>query len=430
MRVLLLGATGLIGSAVAARLGTAGHEVVGVARGVDSAARRVPVARWIALDLRAIRGPEDWLPHLAGIDAVLNCAGTLQDNGRDSTARVHAEAPAALWAACERAGVRRVLQMSAMGVDRPAATEFMRTKQAGDAALAASGLDWVILRPSVVLGRQAYGGSALIRGLAALPCAIPVKEAGAVDAVQLDDVAETVLRMIEPGAPSRVAFDMAGPERLEFADVVARYRAWLGWKPAWTLRVPGFAMALAWRLGDLAAWFGWRPPVRTTARIELARGSTGDNAVWRELTGMTPTPLKTALAASPAGVQDRWFAQLFLLKPVVVIAFALFWLLTGLITLGPGRAEAIRLTEATAAAPWAWELVVGGALFDVLMGVLLLHRRTIRPALIVAFIGTAGYLLAGTMLMPELWADPLGRLLKIVPVMVLNLVCLAMLDER
>ena len=155
MRVLLLGATGLIGSAVAARLQAAGHESVGVARKVDGPARRVPVARWIALDLRDIRAPEDWLPHLAGIDAVVNCAGTLQDNARDSTARVHADAPAALWAACEQAGVLRVVQMSAMGVDRPAATAFMRTKQDGDAALAASGLDWVILRPSVVLGRQA-----------------------------------------------------------------------------------------------------------------------------------------------------------------------------------------------------------------------------------------------------------------------------------
>ena len=113
-----------------------------------------------------------------------------------------------------------------------------------------------------------------------------------------------------------------------------------------------------------------------------------------------------------------------------IVTFALFWLLTGLITLGPGRAEAMRLIEATAAAPWAWELVVFGALFDVLMGGLLLHRRTIRAALITAFFGTIGYLLAGTILMPELWLDPLGRLLKIVPIMVLNLLCLAILDER
>lgn len=430
MRVLLLGATGLIGTAVAARLTAAGHDPTGVARKVDSAARRVPVARWIALDLRSIRTPDDWLPHLASIDAVVNCAGTLQDSGRDSTASVHADAPAALWLACEQAGVSRIVQMSAIGVERPAETDFMRTKQIGDAALAASGLDWVILRPSVVLGRQAYGGSALIRGLAALPFAIPVPEAGPVDVVQLDDVANTVALMLAPGAPSQVALDLAGPERLAFAEIVARYRAWLGWPPAWTLRLPRFVMAAAWRLGDLVAWLGWRPPIRSTARIELAKGSTGDGRTWREATGLEPAALGAALAAHPAGVQERWFARLFLLKPVAILTFALFWLLTGLVTLGPGRAEAARLMEATAAAPWAWEIVVAGALLDVLIGVLLLLRRTIRPALIVAFIGTIFYLLAGTLLMPALWADPLGRLLKILPIMTLNLVCLTILDER
>ena len=140
--------------------------------------------------------------------------------------------------------------------------------------------------------------------------------------------------------------------------------------------------------------------------------------------------MAAALATEPAAVQERWFARLFLLKPVAILVFALFWLLTGLITLGPGRAEAIRLTEMTAAAPIAVPLVIGGALFDIAMGLLLLHRRTIRPALYIAFLGTLGYLAAGTLLMPALWADPLGRLLKIVPIMVLNLVCLAILDDR
>ena len=93
MRVLLLGATGLIGSAVAARLAQAGHDVTGVARTVDSAARRVPVARWVELDLRSIRRAEDWAPHLDGIDAVVNCAGTLQDSVRDSTQGVASTCP-------------------------------------------------------------------------------------------------------------------------------------------------------------------------------------------------------------------------------------------------------------------------------------------------------------------------------------------------
>ena len=274
MAILLLGATGLIGSAVAARLAREGREVVGVARRLSVETRRVPAARWIALDLRDVAGPGDWLPHLAGIEAVVNCAGTLQDGGPDSTAAVHVRAPIALWRACEEAGVRRVIQVSAMNVDRGAVTAFSRSKSEGDAALEAGGLDWVILRPSVVAGRQAFGGSALFRGLAALPVLPRTPDAGALDIVQLDDVAETVARLLRPGAVSRVSLELAGPERLGFDETVAAYRAWLGWEPARLIALPGWMMGAAFRIGDVLGRLGWRPPIRSTARSELVRGAT------------------------------------------------------------------------------------------------------------------------------------------------------------
>jgi uncharacterized protein YbjT (DUF2867 family) len=430
LRVLLLGATGLIGAAIAARLRADRHELVGLARRLDPAARRVPAHRWIRQDLRDLRTAEDWLPHLAGIDAVVNCAGVLQDSPRDSTRAVHDAAPRALWQACAAAGVRRIVHFSAIGVDRGGLTLFSRTKLGGDAALAASGLDWVILRPSVVVGRPAYGGSALFRGLAALPFLPVVPDTGPIDVVQLDDVAETVARLLAPGAPSGVSLELAGPDRLSFDEVVAAYRRWLGWPPARRLRLPAFLFAAAWRAGDLVAWLGWRPPVRSTARRELVRGAIGDGGAWTEVTGIRPQSLADALAAEPASVQERWFARLYLLKPVAIGTFALFWLMTGLVSLGPGYGHAVDVMEMTAAARFAEPAVIGGALLDLAVGAAILWRRTTRPALVAAFLVSLLYLLLGSWLLPSLWADSLGPMMKVWPILALNLLCLAILDER
>ena len=428
MRIVLVGATGLIGSAAAARLKQDGHEVVGVAR--TPASGRVPVDRWVRLDLREATSPADWTPHLRGADAVVNCAGTLQDNIRDSTAGVHRDAPAALWRACEQAGVRRVVQISAIGVDRGACSAFSETKRQGDALLEKSSLDWVILRPSLVLGPAAYGGSALLRGLAALPVLPITPDTGPLDVVQLDDVVETIARLVRPKAPARIALELVGPERLRLEEVVAAYRRWLGWEPARLIAVPGWLMAAAYRAGDAIAWLGWRPPIRSTARREIVRGAIGEARAWREASGVAAQGLSAALAARPASVQERWFAKLYLLKPLAIGTFALFWLITGLISLGPGYDLARAYMLRAGAGPLSAPSVIAGALADIAVAAVMVYRPTTRLALQATILLSASYLVAGTILVPGLWFDPLGPMMKIWPILALNFLCLAILDER
>ncbi|HEX8442811.1 MAG TPA: SDR family oxidoreductase [Allosphingosinicella sp.] len=430
MQILLLGATGLIGSSMAARLTVDGHEVVAVTRDCGPGARRLAVARRIELDLRRATSPEVWAPHLAGIDAVINCAGVLQDNARDSTAAAHMDGPAALWEACERAGIRRVIHFSAMGVDRGGLTAFSRSKLEGDQALMRRNFDWIVLRPSVVVGRPAYGGSGLLRGLAALPILPRTPDAGQLDIVLLDDVVETVARLLRPGAPSRLVLELAGPERMSFDEVVAAYRAWLGRPPARLVSLPGFAMRLAYRLGDLLAKFGWRPPIRSTARVEITRGATGDASAWKEVTGLAPRSLRTALAAEPASVQERWFSNLYLLKPLMIGVFALFWLMTGIVSLTAGYDHAEWLMRKAGAGPLSGPSVVAGGIADIVVATAMLFRRTARPALFAALGLSIFYVVAGTILLPVLWSDPLGPMMKIWPILVFNLACLAVLEER
>jgi uncharacterized protein YbjT (DUF2867 family) len=428
--VLLIGASGLIGSVVAATLRRDGYRVRAVVRSIDPASRRVRADELVVRDLRSAVEPGDWQPLLEGVAAVVNCAGVLQDSARDSTSAVHDAAPAALYRACSRSGVRRVIHFSALGVEEKQPTRFSATKRKIELQLTETDLEWVILRPSVVLGRPAYGGSALFRGLASLPVLPRMPNAARLSVVQLDDVAETVVRLLEPSAPTRVTIDLAGPEALTFEEVVAHYRRWFGWRPAKLVPPMPLLTGLAFRLGDLLGKLGWRPPLRSPAQRESARGAVGDPQGWTELTGVRPQALGDALAREPASVQERWFARLYLLKPLALTVFAGFWLLTGFVSLGPGYDIGVALMREGGAGSLSGPVVIAGGLADLAIGLGIAWRRTVKPALLGAIALTLFYLVCGTAILPRLWEDPLGPMMKVWPILAFNLLLLAILDER
>jgi hypothetical protein len=323
-----------------------------------------------------------------------------------------------------------VIHLSAIGVERGALSEFSGTKLTGDEALMACDLDWVILRPSVVLGRPAFGGSALFRGLAGLPILPLPAGTGPLQVVRLEDLIETVALFLREDAPSRIALDVAGPERLSFSEVVLSYRRWLGFGEIKPVPLASWAATVLYRFGDLIALLGWRTPIRSNARREIVRGAVGDNTAWIGLTGRHPQSLEQALAAEPASVQERWFARLYFLKALVLGVFALFWIATGLISLGPGWEVGMELMREGGVAEVGPPLILAGATADIIIGVGIAFRRTARIALFAALGLSIIYVIIGTVLVPRLWADPLGPMLKIWPVMALNLVAIAILDDR
>lgn len=425
LTVVVTGAGGFIGSAVAADLEATGHTVVCVVR--RSASTRARPAR--VLDF-ASATDADFDALLLGADAVINCVGLLQDGPADDVAAAHATGADRLFAACERRGVRRVVHFSAVGVDRAQVSSFSGSKHEGDRRLMARDLDWVILRPSVVLGRGAVGASALVRGLAALPV-VPVMPAEApLQVVRLEDVVATVRAMVRPEAPARLSLELVGPERLTFADLVATYRTWLGWGPARAVAVPAWLAAGLYRLGDLVGLLGWRPVLRSNAGREIARGAIGDGRAWSEATGLQPRSLAAALASDPATVQDRWHAALYLLRPLILGVLAAFWIATGIVSLTNGYANGVDLMRRTPAASLAGPSVVAGALADLLIGLAILWRPTARLGLLAAIAMSLGYAVLGTILAPWLWNDPLGPLMKIWPIIALHLVALAVLGGR
>jgi uncharacterized protein YbjT (DUF2867 family) len=432
MRVLVTGAYGLIGGAVLARLHRDGHELTGAGRALGQARLRAPYARWIEADYDRLTLAGDWLALLTGIEAVVNCVGVLQDGARDDVRRVQVAATTALFAACERAGVRRVVHISAIGASRSAPTLFARSKAEAEDDLMGRYLDWAILRPGLVLAPAVYGGTAMLRGLAGLPLVTPLIEPDArLQVVSVDDVAETVALCLQPKAKLNVKWDVAHPQVHTLGTIVAALRGWLGFPPRRLIRVPRALGVMIAACADVLGYLGWRSPARSTALRQLAAGVIGESTPWIAATGIKPKSFDDILAQQPSSVADRWFARLYLLKPLAIAGLALFWLLTGMISLGPGRAAAIsHLTAAGFSPAVAGPILVAGSFFDYLLGIALLVRVLTRPVLLVMLAATAIYLAVGSVLAPQLWLDPLGPFLKIIPVLLATLFTLAILDER
>src|SRR5215208_3663113 len=128
MRVLILGGTGFIGSAVATRLRGDGHECI-------TASRSAGTPPHLRLDLAAQPRAGAWAEELRGIDAVVNAAGVLQESSRESADAVHVAGADILYGACELAGVRRVIHLSAIGVHKSTPSAFSKTKREAEIAL-------------------------------------------------------------------------------------------------------------------------------------------------------------------------------------------------------------------------------------------------------------------------------------------------------
>lgn len=426
MHILLLGAGGFVGRHILSELLAGGHRVRAVARDVPGPRDMEPGAEWVGVDLARATDADGWAPHLAGIDCVINAAGVLR--GPDMHA-VHVAMPQALHAACKKAEVRRVVLISAVSARPEVATDYARSKLAGEAALRSSGLRWTILRPSLVVAEGSYGGTSLLRGLAALPIFQPLAGDGsfAFSPIHADDLARAVRLACEDLWFVNTTLEPAGPQTLTLGEMMARYRRWLGFGHARLVPVPMPVMRALARVGDLAG----SGPVSTNSLEQIAAGNAADGAAFAQAVGFRPRSLDNMMRDRAAGVQDRWHARLFFLAPAIRWGLALLWLVSALLGLFSARAQTLEVLAAIGAPEaTALPLRIGTALLDLGIAALVVGDSRARFATVAQLVTVAGYTLALTFALPALWADPLGPLLKNLPILLLILVHGAIADRR
>ena len=433
-KILVLGASGLIGRHVTDDLRTRGFEVIGVARNFVASQR----SSALDLEMPVMSMASSALARLLrdrAVDVVVNCLGVLQDGPGSNTRDVHRDFVARLLHAIGDSGrTIRLIHISIPGAAGEDRTNFSTSKREAERLIAASGIAHAILRPGFVIAPSAYGGSAMVRALAAFPFDLPAEEAATpFQPVAVEDIAATIawLAMSDDPATNAVTWDLMQPQKISLGGVIDQFRFAFG-TAHWTcIRMPAFLLDLGAGLGDLASRLGWMPPMRSTAISELRRGVAGDPAPWMASTGIVPKTIAETVGQRAATVQDKWFARLFLIKALVIASLSLFWILSGFIAL----VIAFPATKAILVSHGfpSWLIAPFAAvtsLMDMSIGVLIAFRRSCAFGLVAGIVVSLGYMVGTAILTPDLWIEPLGALVKTGPAIVLMGVALLTLDNR
>jgi uncharacterized protein YbjT (DUF2867 family) len=379
LNVLVLGATGFVGRAAAAALRAHGHAVLRSSIRFEQAMR-----------------PDDWLGALRGIDAVVNAVGIFRERGAQTFGALHDAAPRALFEACEKAGVQRVVQVSALGADQGARSAFHLSKKRADDFLAARALQWSIVQPSLVFGEG--GASARLFTLLACLPATPLPGDGGqrVQPIHVDDLAEAIAQLIV--APQRTVVHAVGGRAVTVRGWLEILRGQLGLGRARFVAIPRMLL----------------PIDRETLQM-LERGNTASPDAIADVLGHAPrTPEDFVSATEGRALAVR--ARLDWLLPLLRCSVALVWIGSGVVSLGLYPVEESLAMLARVGLPSVFVLY-GAALLDMAIGVAILAFRRRRWLWRLQMVLIASYSIVIALWLPELWLHPFGPLLKNVPML-------------
>lgn len=435
-KILVLGASGLIGRFVADDLRARAFHVVAIARRLSPSQK----ANALDLELPVVSMDAAALARLIrdhAVDVVVNCLGVLQDGPGGDTRAVHLDFVERLRDGIVSSGrAVRLIHISIPGTANADRTAFSQTKREAERLIAASGLPYAILRPGFVIAPSAYGGSAMLRALAALPLALPATEATTpFQPVAVEDIAATIAwlasRDIGDVTTNALIWELMQPEPVRLGGVIEQFRMLFGAPKSPRFTPPGFLIDVGAKLGDLASHLGWMSPMRSTAIAELRRGVTGDPQPWMEATGIVPKTIAQTVEQRGATIQDKWFARLYLVKALVIASLTLFWTASGFIALFISYDAAAGIQSSHGFPPsLVAPVTILTSLMDMSIGVLIAVRRTCAFGLIAGIVASLGYMVGAAVLTPDLWIEPLGALVKTGPAIVLMLVALLTLDNR
>lgn len=292
MKICMLGGSGFVGRAIAARLSNAGHRVRIPTR-APAAHRDLTVLPGVVLIPGDVHRPDFLRAQFEGADVVINLVGILNERGRSGAGfrRVHVELPEKVAVACRAAGVRRLLHMSGLGAAHDAPSHYLRTKAAGEDAAHAAAPEVRVtsFRPSTIFGPRDSFINRFARLLRLAPGVFPLACAGTrFQPVYVEDVARAFVASLETYRTFGARYDLCGPRIYRLRDIVAYIAALQGRRTR--------ILALGDRLSRLQAAVLERVPGKPFS-LDNYRSLTidsvcgGTNAL-ADVFGIAPTPME------------------------------------------------------------------------------------------------------------------------------------------
>lgn len=403
--MLLVGATGFIGRHLHRALEDAGHEVVPAAR---SAAPGV-----LQVDLGRDTDASVWRPRLAGIDVVINAAGAFVERAGNRLDALHEAGPVALFDAAAQQGVRRVIQLSALGADS-GSTHYYASKHAADRHLAQLPVDWAILQPSLVFGPGGTS-SAVMLCIATMPMLVlPRLFRSSVQPVHIDDLSAAVVALVDGAPAPRAPVAVVGASACSLRDYLQGLRQQLGLPRARIIEIPDGLI----RLGRLLPPLSRSGLLGEDAMKMLAAGNTASFESLAALLGRAP---REAAAFIPRALAPALSTQATLAwtLPLLRWSIAVLWLVSGLVSIGIFPLSQSYAMLAAVGIPPQWQpaMLFGAAGFDIALGiaVLLYGGRAVvwwLQILLVLF-----YTVVITLWLPAFWLHPFGPITKNIPLL-------------
>lgn len=412
-RVLVVGASGLIGAALAQRLQRAGYGVVCGVRRHESLPSQWPGPR-MRLDFAA-PDPERWARELAGVDAVINAAGIFVETAKQSFDTLHVKGPLALAEAARRAGVGRFVQISALGADPAHLAGYLASKGRLDRALAQS--DWrgryCAVRPSFVYA-AAGASTRWFALLASLPLT-PLPDDGRqrIQPIHLDDLCEAVERLLDSAQPPPV-LDAVGPRAVTLRTYLAMFKRSLGYGGAF-VPIPWFALRAAAGIGArIGAFFLAPDNLRMLAGGNTSTSTRLENLLGRRACGIGRFVAPADRARLREDALRRW------ILPCLRGSVSLVFIATGAVSLWvhPREDSLALLARTDLHGAWAQAALHAGAWLDIALGLAPLLRAHLRRW---AYAAQAALMTAYTVLisafLPEFWSHPYGPMTKNLPLL-------------